>query len=303
MFQTRLKYGLTMAVAIAGVVGVDELLGTGPYYPCWFVTAVVLLGSAALEVGGLIEAAGVRPSGNTILGGVLAMIVANWAPHLTEFLTRTGHLSDSVVHDAASPVVALAWPFWALAAVVMGAFVSRGVQFVQPGRAIATIAGTILAVCYVGVLGSFLIQFRWLRHAVVPLAALLATAKGADVGAYTLGSLAGRHKLWPSLSPNKTVEGAFGGLVFGVGATLLVEALARAWYGEPSLSWGAAVVFGVLVGSAAQLGDLMESMIKRDSSRKDASAAVPGFGGVLDVLDSLLFAAPVAFGFWLCFGT
>ena len=63
-----------------------------------------------------------------------------------------------------------------------------------------------------------------------------------------------------------------------------------------------AVGFGLVVGAAAQLGDLMESMIKRDCARKDASAAVPGFGGVLDVLDSLLFAGPVAFGFWLWAG-
>ena len=67
----------------------------------------------------------------------------------------------------------------------------------------------------------------------------------------------------------------------------------------PTLGWGAAAGFGVVVGTAAQLGDLMESMIKRDCARKDASDAVPGFGGVLDVLDSLLFAAPVAFGYWL----
>ena len=70
----------------------------------------------------------------------------------------------------------------------------------------------------------------------------------------------------------------------------------------PTLSWPRAVGFGVVVGVAAQLGDLMESMIKRDCERKDASSAVPGFGGVLDVLDSLLFAGPVAYGFWLGFG-
>ncbi|MHC5542519.1 phosphatidate cytidylyltransferase, partial [Singulisphaera rosea] len=70
----------------------------------------------------------------------------------------------------------------------------------------------------------------------------------------------------------------------------------------PTLSWGAAVGFGMIVGSAAQLGDLMESMIKRDCSRKDASAAVPGYGGVLDVLDSLLFGGPIAFAYWLWLG-
>ena len=85
-------------------------------------------------------------------------------------------------------------------------------------------------------------------------------------------------------------------------AALIVAAIARFLLHVPTLDWPAAVGFGVVVGLAAQLGDLMESMIKRDCARKDASAAVPGFGGVLDVLDSLLFAAPVAFGYWLWLG-
>ena len=79
----------------------------------------------------------------------------------------------------------------------------------------ATIAGTVLVVAYVGLLGSFIIQLRWLDgryHGLLPLIYLIATAKGADTGAYTAGRLAGRHKLWPRLSPNKTVEGAFGGI-------------------------------------------------------------------------------------------
>ncbi len=69
----------------------------------------------------------------------------------------------------------------------------------------------------------------------------------------------------------------------------------------PCLDWPETVGFGVVVGLTAQLGDLMESMIKRDSERKDASSTVPGFGGLLDVLDSLLFAAPVAYGYWVWF--
>ena len=187
----------------------------------------------------------------------------------------------------------------------MATFVVQSVQFAQPGRTMATIAGTVLAVAYVGLLGSFIIQMRWFDgpyHGLIPLVFLIATAKGADTGAYTLGRLAGRHKLWPRLSPNKTIEGALGGLVFGVAAALIVAAVARYVLRVPTLDWAAAVGFGLVVGAAAQLGDLMESMIKRDCARKDASAAVPGFGGVLDVLDSLLFAGPVAFGYWLWLG-
>jgi phosphatidate cytidylyltransferase len=190
-------------------------------------------------------------------------------------------------------------------AVLMGAFLVRSVQFREPGDATASIAGTILAVAYVGLLGSFIIQLRWFDgryHGLVPIVYLIATAKGADTGAFATGRIAGRHKLWPRLSPNKTIEGAVGGLVAGVAAALIVAAIARFLLDVPTLSWPAAAGFGLIVGLAAQLGDLMESMIKRDCARKDASTAVPGFGGVLDVVDSLLFAAPVAFGYWLWLG-
>ena len=83
---------------------------------------------------------------------------------------------------------------------------------------------------------------------------------------------------------------------------LVVAAIARFLLRIPTLDWPVAACYGLIVGAVAQLGDLMESMIKRDCERKDASAAVPGFGGVLDVIDSLIFAGPVAYGFWLWFG-
>jgi len=183
--------------------------------------------------------------------------------------------------------------------------VTQSLQFEAPGRAMATVAGTVLAVAYVGLLGSFMIQLRWLDgpyHGLLPLALLLVTAKGADVGAYALGRLAGRHKLWPRVSPAKTVEGALGGLLFAVAGAAAVSAFAGRVLHAPTLSPARAVGFGLVIGAAAQLGDLMESMIKRDCARKDASAAVPGFGGVLDVLDSLLFAGPAAFAYWMAFG-
>jgi phosphatidate cytidylyltransferase len=131
---------------------------------------------------------------------------------------------------------------------------------------------------------------------------LVSTAKGADTGAYAMGRLAGRHKLWPSLSPKKTIEGAVGGLFFGVLAALIVDAIARYILRVPTLEWKVAAAYGLIIGAVAQLGDLMESMIKRDCERKDASTVVPGFGGVLDVIDSLIFAGPVAYLFWLWFG-
>jgi len=303
MLSTRLVIGLSMVGAILFILCVDEWFF--PWYPFWFLLALVALGAASLELVALLAGTEMRSSGNTVFGGIMALVLANWAPHLAPRLAGQTRISDPLTFDPLSPVSALGWPLLTFAAIVMGAFLIQSVQFRKPGTTMASIAGSLLAVSYVGLLGSFIIQMRWFEgryHGILPLAFMIATAKGSDTGAYTVGRIAGRHKLWPKISPNKTIEGALGGLVAGVLAALIVAAVARFVLRVPTLSWPAAAGFGLLVGTAAQLGDLMESMIKRDCSRKDASTAVPGFGGVLDVLDSLLFAAPVAFTFWLAFG-
>jgi phosphatidate cytidylyltransferase len=98
------------------------------------------------------------------------------------------------------------------------------------------------------------------------------------------------------------VEGSIGGLIMALVAALVTIGVARLALRVETLSWPATIGYGLLIGVAAQLGDLMESLVKRDCLKKDASDTLPGFGGVLDVLDSLLFAAPVAYGYWLVWG-
>ncbi|CAN5916249.1 phosphatidate cytidylyltransferase [soil metagenome] len=298
MLSTRLAIGIPMVVGFLAILWIDTRY-LAPWYPLWVLSMLVVLGLAAVEIAALLSATSARPSGNTVFGGVLAIVLANWAPHVVQQMIGLDRYYPSAAIDV------MAWPLWAFVAVVMFTFVAQSAQFERPGGTMATISSTVLAVAYIGVLGSFLVQIRWLEgpyRGLVPLAALMATAKGADVGAYTLGRIAGRHKLWPRLSPNKTIEGALGGLILGVAGALMVFAIARYGLGIPTIGWPAAVGFGVLVSSAAQLGDLMESMIKRDCAAKDASQTLPGFGGVLDVLDSLLFAGPVAYGYWLIVG-
>ena len=303
MLGTRLVTGFSMAGVLVAILLLDGRLA--PWFPFWLVVSMVVTGAAAMELVGLLLATSARPSGNTVLGGVAALVLSNWAPHLMGELHRLPHMNGRLSYDPLTPINALSWPLLTFVAVVMVTFIVQSAQFEKPGGTMATIAGTVLAVAYVGLLGSFIIQMRWFEgpyHGLVPLVFLFTTAKGADVGAYTMGRIAGRHKLWPRLSPNKTIEGAIGGLIFAVCGSLLVAAIVRFLLHAHTLSWGLSIAFGLIVGTAAQLGDLMESMIKRDCARKDASATVPGFGGVLDVLDSLLFAGPVAFGFWLWAG-
>jgi phosphatidate cytidylyltransferase len=126
------------------------------------------------------------------------------------------------------------------------------------------------------------------------LALAIFVPKSCDIGAYFTGRAIGRHKMTPTLSPKKTWEGAAGGLVTAVLAALGINAI------NPLLTWPSAIGFGIVVGITGMVGDLMESLIKRDCEKKDASDLVPGFGGVLDVVDAILFAAPVSYA-WIMF--
>ena len=119
---------------------------------------------------------------------------------------------------------------------------------------------------------------------------------GFDTGAFFAGHFFGRHKLAPRISPGKTWEGVFGGLIFSVAAAVLFAALPL---GVP---WYLAVLLGILVGVAAALGDLAESLIKRQTHVKDSGQFFPGHGGVLDRIDSLLFAILVIYVFALLVG-
>ena len=101
----------------------------------------------------------------------------------------------------------------------------------------------------------------------------------------------------PVLSPKKTWEGAFGGLLFACLAAIALNRLGPVQVLTNNL--GIEVAFGVIVGIVGMLGDLAESLIKRDCEQKDASQAVPGFGGVLDVVDSVIFSAPVSYFFFV----
>jgi phosphatidate cytidylyltransferase len=114
---------------------------------------------------------------------------------------------------------------------------------------------------------------------------------GFDTGAFFAGHFFGRHKLAPTISPAKTWEGAAGGLILSIAAAVLFTA----W--PLSVPWYLAIVLGVLIGIAATLGDLAESLIKRQTHVKDSGLIMPGHGGILDRIDSLLFAVIVVFIF------
>jgi len=122
---------------------------------------------------------------------------------------------------------------------------------------------------------------------------LIAVTKFSDMGAYLTGSLIGRHQLIPHISPKKTWEGFFGALALSLFASL---GLFRLMPGHlPLLNWTHAIILGLLLGFAAVIGDLAESIIKRSTGVKDSGNMLPGIGGALDLIDSLLFTAPLLF--------
>jgi phosphatidate cytidylyltransferase len=169
-------------------------------------------------------------------------------------------------------------------------------------NAAANIALSMFIVLYLGLLPQFLIRLRMFGPpgSVWLLLYFVGVVKFCDIGAYFTGFTIGRHKLIVWLSPKKTWEGLLGGLATSAGTAVLISYLVRT-YAEPSAltaafpEWPKAAVFGLLMGLVGQGGDLLESLIKRGAQAKDSANAVPAFGGVLDIIDSLLPTAPLAY--------
>lgn len=170
----------------------------------------------------------------------------------------------------------------------------------EPRASVANLSNTLLGLLYIGWLFSYLIVLRKLPMGKECLFALLLITWIGDSGAYIIGTKWGRHKLIPRISPKKSIEGAGGGLVCSLLAALLIRwlfitPLASRWFNPLDLSITHYVVLGLLLGTVGQVGDLAESLLKRDAKVKDSSRIIPGHGGLLDVIDSLLFTAPVMY--------
>ncbi|TAN60242.1 phosphatidate cytidylyltransferase [bacterium] len=153
-------------------------------------------------------------------------------------------------------------------------------------QAIVGISTTLFGILYVAWFLSFLIKIRNLPAGAGYLAAVILVTKSSDIGAYVIGSGFGRHALIPRISPKKSIEGALGGLLFSV----IAAVLSKPFLG---FSYPRLIILGIAIGILAELGDLSESLIKRDCQVKDSGSFFPGMGGVLDLVDSLLFTAPV----------
>ena len=179
-------------------------------------------------------------------------------------------------------------------------------QFPQKNnlRPLETMAGTLMGVLYVPLMLSFYPRLlltwgvdtgRWLIFYGVLVVKL------SDIGAYFVGSLCGRHKLCPRISPKKTWEGLLGGILASLAASLVWWQLAHGRIGALELTLPHAIALGLLLPVMGLFGDLAESVLKRAADVKDSASYIQGMGGVLDVLDSLLLTAPLLFIYVLMF--
>ncbi len=294
VLRWRLIIGTVLVALLLGLCWLDvHATRPGTYL---FLLGFVLCLLAVEELVAMFRAIGHEPQASAIRFGALATYWAACAPIIRP-------------QD---------WPYAPLAGLACGMAVGFAINVIveifryrAPGQSLNNLALGSFAIVYIGGMLGFFVQLRMLsvggdvvRGGMLALFSMIAVVKFTDIGAYFVGRQWGRHKMAPVISPGKTWEGAAGGLALGVVLALFTLGPLARMMGVPSergwLAWlGGAILYGLIVSATGMIGDLAESLLKRDANVKDSSTWLPGFGGVLDLLDSLLFAAPVAYFLWI----
>jgi len=281
MLKHRLLFGLLMTVLLVGLIVVDAWLD----------------GSLTVSI------ADNKPVQATLLAGVLVAVLSLGGIELSRLAAAKGLVVLNPVAAIGLALLATTW-YWpqftqvppstyfllAVTIVLAAMLLQQHFQLGNNG-ALGNCGISCFSVLYLGLLGAFVLGIRIDGG---PWAALMFifVVKCSDIGAYTFGKLFGKHKLSPRVSPGKTWEGLGGAIVAAAAVSIafaVVFGIMKVWL---------APIFGVCMAVVGQLSDLSESMLKRDAQQKDSSNRVPGFGGILDVVDSLLFAAPTAYVFF-----
>ena len=245
-------------------------------------------------VGNIIIFLGVREF-TRMTGGVLSLgVLGGMALFSAVFIQAAGpEFLPRHLHFFADPQ----WVNAVLFLAVIALFIFQATRR-DSSAAIVRISSTIAAIIYVAWLFSFLPRINYYFHngggggdGRYYIFFLFLVVKVNDSAAYFVGSWMGKHKLIPRISPGKTVEGAVGGVLFAG----LSAVGARFVFNLVRISWPAALTLGFVLGAAAVMGDLAESILKRSAARKDSGRTLPGLGGILDLFDSLFFTAPLLY--------
>jgi phosphatidate cytidylyltransferase len=301
MLRTRLIVGTLMIAALVGLCWLDHFAAIPGAWLAPVLVAFTLL--ATQELLGLFAAKGLTPTAPVVYLGNLLVVLSPWGPVVGNVIGGVPGSSILKPNPVMFGLTANGILVGALAISVVLALLAEMARYEGPGRVTENLAATLFAILYLGLMLGFVVRLR-LAWGIGALASLVIVVKMGDTGAYFCGKAFGRHRMTPRLSPSKTIEGAIGAIVFSVLASWAVfEWLVPITTpGVPHAGAHASVLgsiaFGVLIGIAGIFGDLAESLLKRDAACKDSSSWVPGLGGVLDMLDSILLAAPLAYACW-----
>jgi phosphatidate cytidylyltransferase len=272
MRKDRVIVGSSLILALLGAVFLLPPLAM-------LVIIMIICAVALLEFYALLDAAQISHFKLYGLAGGLVLMVGTWY----SVGTNTPFARDVEL---------------ALLAAFVGVVFAR--QFFQKGnpKPWETMAGTILGVMYIPFMLNFFTRLflTWGEgHGRIIALYLILVVKAADVGAYYVGCSIGKHKLIPRISPAKTWEGFWGGILTGTLVSLAYALICRNTFSAVNLSVVDSVVLGLLLSVVGTAGDLAESLFKRAAGVKDSGRMFLGMGGLLDVIDSLIFAAPALY--------
>ena len=277
----------TITALVLAVIGIPVIILGGPYYSALI---TFFLAVAAWEYGRMFTKAGYKVPGPLLIGCVVLIAMVR-----------------ELIMDPAAAALTIKFPsVLAAAALTFSVFAAMTWHLFdyEKGRdgAASDFAVTTAGIVYMGWIGAYLIDLRNMPGGLWWLVIVLPSIWVTDMGAYFVGSRFGKHTLSRRISPKKSWEGYGGGVLFG---TLTAAVLTILWHSfgfqGPAIAWWQGAALGAALSALSILGDLGESMIKRQAGVKDASNFFPGHGGVLDRIDSWLWGAALGYFFIIWF--
>jgi phosphatidate cytidylyltransferase len=287
MLFWRLVFGPILIMSFVGLLWAD--LRLGPRAPLLALLVALIAIRMSWEYARLLQVRSFRLNWHVLALLASGVVLANWFP-----IPGLTGMSASLAQ--------LGPPMLVFGLALMLLFTRAMYHFEQPGTSLENLGAEVLGLCYIAILTSTTAQLRWVGDGLlgyIPLASLVVTVKCGDTSAFFVGRALGGARMAPRISPGKTVSGGIAALVGGMlGGCLWLRFALPGLTGQPAGPLWALLLYGLLIALAGMLGDLAESLIKRDVGQKDAPPLFPGFGGLLDVVDSVLFCGPLALLLW-----
>ncbi|MCK4563165.1 MAG: phosphatidate cytidylyltransferase [Verrucomicrobia bacterium] len=279
------KKRIIIALCIAAVL-IPAFCLVPSRWPIGLIGLLLFAGFGTWEFYGLLEAGGMPASKKWGTASGLVFVAATWFNALGKHFTYDGFsISDNAL--------------WCILLVVITSNFFRILAYPNLRKGLESCMGTLLGIVYVPLLWSFVVRLFLSGDPSKPGWAafyVILCMKMADSGGYFFGTRFGKHKLAPTISPKKSWEGLWGGVGFCVAVNLVWLIVSKSQINSAiSFSWVHALVLGFLFPIVGTLGDLVESMFKRAVDVKDSNTMVYGLGGILDMVDSILFAAPMLY--------